>query len=274
MMAGVALSLLLVFCCSFEYCECFNKFYLHRIDASVAQGSFYSSADLGVSFDSNGTGLSISDLSGDGVLLIQKTSQSQQWICVLGNTFVQLHVSESQGYRDYYVPQFIYKETCFQPSELNVTVLKLLDVLSSRYHYSNLQRSVGELLESPFINPIRNAVYTLGVDLKLRGDIYPSLLPLYLVVKVIEQMQVTTSLNSTKGNGVGDEEDCFKECPPCPDEECLALCGYGCHCWKWVCGDCCYHLGCHGHDICCRENFIQTKCLFPISFKCESEYSC
>lgn len=65
-------------------------------------------------------------------------------------------------------------------------------------------------------------------------------------------------------------EDCG-ECPPPPpphcragnpcrdlrsdpcDNDCLGMCGPGCSCWSWVCGDCCYHSGCNAHDRACRS---------------------
>jgi hypothetical protein len=31
------------------------------------------------------------------------------------------------------------------------------------------------------------------------------------------------------------------------------MCGPGCSCWSWVCGDCCYHYGCARHDSWCRN---------------------
>jgi hypothetical protein len=34
--------------------------------------------------------------------------------------------------------------------------------------------------------------------------------------------------------------------------ECYGMCGNGCSCWSWVCGDCCYHGGCAKHDSWCR----------------------
>ena len=30
---------------------------------------------------------------------------------------------------------------------------------------------------------------------------------------------------------------------------CLGLCGPGCTCWLYVCGDCCYNSGCYIHDV-------------------------
>lgn len=283
-MAGAAAFLVLVFLCSFDSVFSFKQLYLNKINADIAQGRYVSSAGVGISFNSTSTTLGIFDLFGNEVLIVHDLLQHQRLIRIQGNTFVQVHISEGHGYRDYYVPKYIvYNEADHYSRRFNVTVLKLLDTLSSYYHFDNLQRSVRILIESPFVDSIKGAVYSLGIDLGLHGDTYPSLLPLYLVANMLEKLQITTlfsnsgrkscTTNLVKDDGIKDE-DCFKECPPCPEEECLSLCGYGCHCWKWVCGDCCYHLGCHGHDICCRKNFIQTKCLFPISFKCESEYSC
>lgn len=38
---------------------------------------------------------------------------------------------------------------------------------------------------------------------------------------------------------------------PCHND-CFGMCGNGCSCWKWVCGDCCIHVGCLTHDVTCR----------------------
>ncbi|MEO8843617.1 MAG: hypothetical protein ABI591_16535 [Kofleriaceae bacterium] len=35
--------------------------------------------------------------------------------------------------------------------------------------------------------------------------------------------------------------------------DCYGMCGPGCTCWSWVCGDCCYHTGCAKHDSWCRS---------------------
>jgi hypothetical protein len=38
---------------------------------------------------------------------------------------------------------------------------------------------------------------------------------------------------------------------PC-GSNCLGMCGPGCTCWDWVCGDCEFHDGCYTHDLACR----------------------
>ena len=45
---------------------------------------------------------------------------------------------------------------------------------------------------------------------------------------------------------------------------CYGMCGRGCSCWSWVCGDCCHHQMCYQHDKCCEKRFFSTYCLTPV----------
>lgn len=257
---------------------CSVQLHLSRTDSEVVQGR-YDSTDTGIHFNSTVSSLSVTDIYGNQILVINDVIHYQRWIIIQGNVFVQLHISGTHQYQDYYVPGTMYKDIGHLSRQLNLTALKYLRSLSSQFHYENLRTSVQILTESSYARAITNAAYTLGKELKLCGQDYPSILPLYLVANMLEKVQIGSRsvknmcISKTSSTPVR-EDSCFDECPPCPDDDCLSLCGYGCNCWKWVCGDCCYHLGCYGHDICCREKFIQTKCLFPISFRCESEYQC
>jgi hypothetical protein len=49
---------------------------------------------------------------------------------------------------------------------------------------------------------------------------------------------------------------------------CLGMCGPGCTCWRWVCGDCCWHRGCYRHDLHCRRCDKRHKkdCLLCVLF--------
>ena len=49
--------------------------------------------------------------------------------------------------------------------------------------------------------------------------------------------------------------------------DCYGMCGRGCSCWSWVCGDCCYHRGCALHDDQCR------KCSWRNPVACTNCYS-
>lgn len=57
-----------------------------------------------------------------------------------------------------------------------------------------------------------------------------------------------------------------KQCA-CEDGECYGLCGADCNCrglWQLACGrnnDCCFHIGCFGHDRCCaKEGKLSESC--------------
>lgn len=52
------------------------------------------------------------------------------------------------------------------------------------------------------------------------------------------------SNNYVYGNCRNDQDHCGNNC--------LGMCGEGCKCWDWVCGDCCFHWGCYYHDLRCR----------------------
>jgi hypothetical protein len=58
---------------------------------------------------------------------------------------------------------------------------------------------------------------------------------------------------------------------PPEGSKCFGMCGPGCSCWKWVCGDCCWHKGCAAHDNDCRKcswknPWACTKCASFASF--------
>ena len=64
-----------------------------------------------------------------------------------------------------------------------------------------------------------------------------------------------------------------------PGNDCHGMCGYGCSCWSWLCGDCCVHQYCETHDDCCaREGFFSFACFragYDYFFSsCSRNYRC
>ena len=59
-------------------------------------------------------------------------------------------------------------------------------------------------------------------------------------------------------------------------KNCKGLCGKKCDCWRWVCGDCCYHRACYDHDDCCeRHGYYYWRCLIaPDVFFCDQPFYC
>lgn len=58
------------------------------------------------------------------------------------------------------------------------------------------------------------------------------------------------------------------------DDECLGMCGFGCLCWFFVCGNCCYNKLCFEYDKCCWYNKYLLSCwlLFVYSLSCKEGF--
>lgn len=69
-------------------------------------------------------------------------------------------------------------------------------------------------------------------------------------------------------------------CPvgKCPGmDQCSGICGPGgCECWEMLCGDCCMHDACLGHNECCRKSdfYSQLRCWVPFGFRCDNDFTC
>lgn len=216
--------------------------------------------------------LYIYTLDGRSLVSAREASESSLRLISIGHdTFIQAKTGAGKS-RDLLVPEpFV---NILTSGGENAVLRDLVHVLNTTDEY-RLRDAVFTILSYPEGEMLQNAVASLG-NAGLTGMEYPSLLPFYMATLRLAQLgrrnNLTSQADSTLSRGV--REDCLSECPPCPYQQCLGLCGYSCNCWKWVCGDCCYHLGCYEHDICCRKKFVRTACLFPLSFTCESGYNC
>ena len=135
-----------------------------------------------------------------------------------------------------------------------------------------LQKFLG-MKEISLLEEAAEAVGQRGIN----GRNTPTALPFFMFALRLTQLHVKDTYSMYSNNTLTHRQkrqSCFNTCPPCPDDECYGQCGYGCTCWRWLCGDCCFHLGCYDHDTCCREQFFQTRCLFPHDFRCDSNFSC
>ena len=106
----------------------------------------------------------------------------------------------------------------------------------------------------------------------LTGKNTPAAMPFFMFAVRVTQLHNNHLYNITSPQRTKRQFCLFESCPPCPEYECYGMCGYGCWCWSFLCGDCCYHVGCFDHDTCCRQDFYQSRCLLPYDFRCEEEY--
>jgi hypothetical protein len=84
------------------------------------------------------------------------------------------------------------------------------------------------------------------------GGDYPVTLPLHRMgMQAAVDLQIDPSVESMPR--VPPAGMCTDLRPDPNGDECFGLCGPGCSCWEWVCGDCCCHAGCATHDSTCRN---------------------
>ena len=137
-------------------------------------------------------------------------------------------------------------------------------------HNTPLPDAIQELMKVKEVGLLKEAAEAVGQK-GLTGKDTPAAMPFFAFALRVTQLQTNSDIRNTTRVR---RAPCFSKCPPCPGDDCLGMCGFGCTCWSFLCGDCCYHLGCYEHDLCCRVQFIQTSCIFPFNFRCAQPYLC
>lgn len=106
---------------------------------------------------------------------------------------------------------------------------------------------LGDMLKLPEVAQFPVLSRALGAR-GITGNDYPASLALH---KVAQQSAQALSVNVPKLETPASEGYC--QAYPNESNDCYGMCGPGCSCWSWVCGDCCYHYGCAVHDSWCRD---------------------
>jgi hypothetical protein len=250
---------------------------LQQLSSEAVSGSYvHEDTGDGIHFstDSNGK-LHIQTLDGTPLLEIDESfspsdpSHVNRIVRVIGTPILQ-HKSNN-----------VYKEYHLTPSQVNLIRLNGMATLMSvkerepSHHQREIEKAIASLMVHSHTRLIEKVARHLGEILELSGDKFPSLLPLYTTALAMEK---TAKNKMTKKSKFPSDNSCLQYCKPCKEHECLGLCGDGCNCWKWVCGDCCYHKGCLNHDLDCRTctgKSFELKCIvsaIDALAKCEADW--
>ena len=261
-------------------------------------GSYVSPAlGRGIIFNSTRDSLVVTTLNGSRLLSAEERVGPVRLI-TLGNwEFIQHRENidpndaESGTVRDYAIFEHHGSFAGSRDHGKFARLLGKLKKLDHSVHAEVLQKSMQMILTEPEIELLHDAAVAMG-QRGITGRGYPSALPLYMTAMRLSfnpsTTVATTDNNFPQSDTYNDEkpEDffitrmkrntrtCLAKCPPCKGEKCLGLCGRGCTCWKWACGDCCYHKGCFYHDLCCRKRPYSLACWVPLEFDCNKKYIC
>lgn len=155
--------------------------------------------------------------------------------------------------------------TVKQPVEKTPAELEAL-----KSHYREAVSELHYVTEIQLLERLSAALSANGTQMEILKPFHA------LCFNLLKTSDVQTPAELRAWSDLGDEaSDREERCPSLKHNrfnKCLGMCGKGCWCWRWVCGDCCWHRGCYEHDKCCEWNFWSTYCLTPFfyGFSCSS----
>ena len=271
-----------------------GKLHIITITEEKIIGEYYTPAG-GIHFQSeikdNYRVLSITTIDGEPLIIEKQFGDSATLLTVTETDFLVVNSLDNNGnpkFDDYVVP-VAYHEVVESFLKQNRVTKQVLRQLDNRNTNETRQIAVEQLVMREEIVMIMGAAQALG-DLGIKGNEYPAALP-FFVLAVRLQKYRNSLLDDTTPAQPEDETDemdqprslqkrqswlCTTGRLPYRGHgnDCFGMCGNGCNCWQWVCGDCCVHQGCYDHDGCCdRHGYWSSECLLVWGFSCSS-YSC
>lgn len=118
----------------------------------------------------------------------------------------------------------------------------------SQMHWTGDMAVLDEMLSVPEVASLPTLSRTLG-EMGITGSEFPASLALHKIARQSADALAIEVAPLEQPNA----ETSFCTAYPNPGNQCYGMCGNGCSCWSWVCGDCCYHSGCAKHDDWCRN---------------------
>ena len=118
----------------------------------------------------------------------------------------------------------------------------------TQMHWTGDKAVLDEMLAVPELKLLPTLSRTLG-EMGYTGNTYQASLPLH---KIARQSADALGID-VQPIKTPESENSLCTAYPNQGDSCYGMCGPGCSCWSWVCGDCCYHYGCARHDSWCRQ---------------------
>ena len=245
--------------------------------------------------------LAVTTSEGEPVVFSKKPRGSSMMAMTMGRTGFLVKMNQPGSglpkYSDYVVPEVFHDqmESALRQNSIPKRFRRHLDSSNTK---ETLRKAIEELASCSEADLIIEAAKALGMDAGVMGSDSPAARQFYVLamrlMKIKDSMQGEAEARGYHGyphsfnQGLHSEwykygqkqEKCSKcttgSCPYYGDRsnECFGMCGYGCYCWSWLCGDCCVHQGCVDHDKCCRRHGTASwECFSVWNFDC-SGYSC
>jgi hypothetical protein len=121
-------------------------------------------------------------------------------------------------------------------------------VSTDGFQFQGDTSALDEMMQIPEVAALPHLSRALGAR-GYTGNTFPASLALHKIARQSAEglgIQVEPVAPAASAEG-------YCQAYPNQGDDCYGMCGSGCSCWSWVCGDCCYHYGCAVHDSWCRN---------------------
>ena len=248
---------------------------LSTITADQISGKYSEVTGHGIQFISKANSLIITTLSNQELVELGEPASHNEGeyrlVQIMGNNFLDMKTTEKRRGMD------ITSDEAKLVKRVNNIDSILQSTSSERGNATvTFQDAVNKFLLNPHSKTIIKAAKQMGEKEGILGYEHPAIMPFYIfalrlshLVEMQPPHSYAPKVYYSKHDG-HEFEKCLPQCPPCPKKDCIGMCGPHCTCWKWLCGDCCYHLGCFKHDLCCLyHGKLSVQCLSVWHFTCK-----
>ena len=212
---------------------------------------------IGLHLYASGKGFLVKTLRNRHLVSMQVLpDKKSQLVQILNTAFLQYNNE------DYLIPRNLYGEanSVSDSRDIHAFVTKLQKnsalTQASNSAYRSAFRRLSGMAESRLILQASEALGEAGIT----GSSHPHMLPLYMFAT---RLPHAARQQQRRDWGSSSEQVGVQQCSRPKKNDCRGMCGYGCYCWKFVCGNCCFHRGCYEHDLCCvGRKYFSTRCLF------------
>ena len=229
----------------------------------------------------------ITTTSGEPLFSLDRPLYSSGLVSMVGKEFLFVNKTLANGDRkltEYVVP------TGHSQRVMNAIkhhqVPKVLRHLDSETVNTTAANAIDELLARPEVLLIKDAAFAIG-STGLTGVGNPAAMAFYTTALRFAKSTIVEDQHVASGESEGAARELLSKkrsrrsltwcsnsnsyCNICPDgDDCLGLCGPGCSCWWFICGDCCWNLGCYIHDVftCFGQNDLDCWLNAPFELLC------
>ncbi|XP_078350851.1 uncharacterized protein LOC144635639 [Oculina patagonica] len=229
--------------------------HLKSYSEDQVEGCYIHNQTLGVCFDIRKDLMKLLKTTGEQIVLHMKLGPEMLFYQVLDQTFIGNDASMV------YVPNDVPRT----PEALRGFLRRKKGMAEHEALKNHYQEVMSELHYVPEVQLLERVSAALS-DNSTRLEILEPFYVLCLNLLKASDVEIPSELKAAPDTTEQVEGRQKRSCQRPQANDCRGLCGKGCWCWSWVCGDCCHHQGCYEHDLCCKYNPTSPHCISPYSY--------